>query len=344
MKEGETIKFAIGKEIKWRGSVGGKTENNSMDSEAIEKLRKAIYEPERLKGTVRIGISSGEDVYRVTNGSITTDKIAIEKIRNNTQSESISQKSEKSSALERIQKQMVVFEQQIQQQKLENNPDKTLEFINKLQEQIQNQQESIEKLTQALTNTVKVNAPNPENSKLQNFVGSIERKVKEVAKGIINQVKKIVQPKIDAVKSKIDDFKSKVKQKVDGVKDAIDGTKNTITSNVSKTVNMVASNVLDAKGKVIEASVGTMLKAVGEKQGDGSISFSSENYNFRMEGDAISVHRKSDGAEILNKGEFTSHTLKEDLKNMEKVESVAQKYTYEVAESQQQQQSKGISR
>ncbi len=340
----KSIRIVVGKENSYRGVIGDLSAKNNLNSESLDKLQKALYEPEKLEGSVRIYGENNKVLYHVTSGIAHKDELQMFRLRNQTQSESVSQKTEQPLVLENIQNQVKSIDQQVQEEKKQLNSqealntlgvqsEKTLESINKLQETVQKQQEMINKLTKSLEDAIKTNNPNPENSKLQNFVGAVEHKFKEFAKGALNQIKQFIQPALDRVTSTID-----------GIKNKITNAKNTFEEGVKKTVNTVASKALEANGKAIEASVGTMLKAVGEKQGDGSISFSSENYNFRMEGDAISVHRKSDGAEILNKGEFTSHTLKEDLKNMDKVESVAQKYTYEVAESQQQQQSKSISR
>ncbi len=93
----------------------------------------------------------------------------------------------------------------------------------------------------------------------------------------------------------------------------------------------------------VTASVDFMVNEFGEVQEDGSIAFSSENYNFLKVNDSITVERKSDGAEILKDGRFTPNASDEDIENMEKVKSIAQEYADELSESQQQQQDRGMS-
>lgn len=261
----------------------------------------------------------------------------------------ISKELEISNSLKRINNQINSFEQQLQKinsrESLTVQPEETLKSINNLQETIQKQQEVINRLVQASQDIINSKSTvesspviNPENSALQNFVGDIERKVKETVQGILNQIKQFIQPKLDAVKSKVDNFKNQVQQRINAVTNKIDDTREAIETNVEKAVNTVVSNVLEAKGKAIEASVGTMLKIAGKKQEDNSITYSTKNYDFRLQGDSISMMRKSDGKAIVDEGVVTQEATQKDLQNIEKLELASQKYVYEVAQEQPQQQ------
>ena len=450
IKKDEPVRILSGRELKYRGVAQEPPSTNLMDSELVDKLRQAIYQPESFEGTIRIATAK-EDVYRVTDGEVKKDKIGIKILRENKQSENISQNTEQSQSLEdiqktskeqnqqleipepnqsqavasqeneqsqslediqktskeqnqqleilepnqsqtvasqeteqsksvkniqqsdeekqvklpladkveqvieqkidqllsvsRIQKQISVLEQQSQEHKrnsqdsLEIQSEETLKSINNLQSTIQKQQEVINELAQNLKNIVNddkysvksKSSINPENSGLQNFIGNIEHKVKDVAKAILNQIQQFVQPKIDAVKSKVDALKNQVQQIIDGIKNKVDDTRKTVERNVEKAVNTVASNILEAKGRAIEASVGTMLKAIGTKQDNNSITYSSKNYDFRVEGDEISVKRKSDDVQIVNDGVLTLEVSTQDLENIQNIESTAQEYVYEAA-------------
>ncbi|MDJ0696921.1 hypothetical protein [Mastigocoleus sp. MO_188.B34] len=96
--------------------------------------------------------------------------------------------------------------------------------------------------------------------------------------------------------------------------------------------------------ETLAQAIDFIVNEFGEVQEDGSITFSSENYNFLKVNDSITVERKSDGAEILKDGRFTPNASDEDLENMEKVKSIAEEYADELADSQQQQQNRGMSR
>jgi len=90
-------------------------------------------------------------------------------------------------------------------------------------------------------------------------------------------------------------------------------------------LDAATSNIMSAQGKIFSESVKTMLDFQGDKHPDGSRTFDSDNYHFRLDGPSGSVSvTASNGGTILAQGKVMQSASNQDIKALETINDLAQ--------------------
>ncbi|AUT04628.1 hypothetical protein CLI64_29770 (plasmid) [Nostoc sp. CENA543] len=288
-----------------------------VDRDLVDKLNKAIFNPQSLKGKVSIKIGR-EEVFCVKDGVVVKDKLglsqSLSQSQNSESQNNVSVSSERTYSLEELQKQIDVLQKKVQEQQklvdsLKDPQSQTEESIAKLTQQVnelfkflEKQQKLIENTQQALVRANR-SLPPIQNAKLQNFVGAVENQAKQIAQNLYKSVKDAVMPKYNQVKNEIVGMKAQVEKRVN-----------------------------DFKSRIIERSVNTLLKWLGTKQPDGSFSFKSDNFDFQqIEGQVIV--RAKNGDVILENGTLSPNTSEQQIKTLENVKEVVDENTKSIEQS-----------
>jgi hypothetical protein len=329
------LSISVGTEKIYKGLIG----DNSLDkinpfvsADLVEKLNTAISNPRNLKGTVSIKVGQSE-VFRVKNGKVETDKLGL--------SQSQTQRKapeERTYSVEALQKQVEVLQRRVEeQQKLVDRikaDTETPESLAKLFAQVEEmskslskQQKAIEKTQQALSQVSECSLPPIQNTQLQNWVGAVEIKLKQTARNVFERVKDALTPEVTKVRNKIEEMKSQVSQQVKNLKDEF------------------TRAIDDVKSKTIEGSVRALLKHLGTKNPDGSITFQSKSFDFQQRGENVTVRAK-DGNEVLENGVLSPTVSERQIEALDKVQSVVDKYNEAEQEylSYAEQESESLSR
>ncbi|MBX9256225.1 hypothetical protein H1Q63_20215 [Desmonostoc muscorum CCALA 125] len=334
------ISISVGTEKIYKGTIGDdslKKINPFVSADLVEKLNTAISNPQNAKGTVSIKIGRTE-VFRVKNGKIETDKLGLSVSISQSQKQTPASASiERIYSVEALQKQVEALQNKVNEQQklvdslLTQSQLQTQESIVKLTQQVgelfkslEKQQKLIEKTQQTLSIACERSLPPIQNTKLQNWVGGVESKVKQTAKNIFERVKDALIPKIGKIKNQLEELKRRVNQQFTR---AID----------------------DVKSKTIEKSVKALLKHLGTKNADGSITFKSKSFDFKQFGESVTVQAK-DGNEVLKDGVLSDTVSDQEIEALDKVQSVVDKYTeasleyLSYAEQESESLSRGLSR
>ncbi|MCC5640009.1 hypothetical protein LC593_30110 [Nostoc sp. CHAB 5844] len=257
------ISIYIGTSKVYEGVKGEKPTKNSLTPEVVENIQKAIADPQNTKSSITIKIGK-QEVFKVRNGKLINDKLKL--------SSAPVQKAapkERTYSIGELQKQVEVLKNKINEQEktiaqLSEQP-QTKETLEKLTKEVEQMAESLakqQKLIEATQKSLSEISPiKTQNSKLQNWVGSVENKVKQIS----NSILEAAQNKLTEVRTQIDD------------------------------------SVRQIKGKMIESAVKVLLDKLGERNPDGSLSFRSNNFDFKQDGDNVTVKAK-DGTNVLKNG------------------------------------------
>ncbi len=90
-------------------------------------------------------------------------------------------------------------------------------------------------------------------------------------------------------------------------------------------LDAATSNILSAQGQIFSESVKTMLDFQGDKHPDGSRTFDSDNYHFRLDGPSGSVSvTASNGGTILAQGKVMQLASEKDIEALETINDLAQ--------------------
>lgn len=244
-------------------AVKGKTATqDKLTPDVVDKIQKAINEPHNTRSSITIKIGK-QEVFRVSNGEVINDKLGL--------TGSVVQKpasKERTYTLAQLQKQVDVLKNQVSQQEKtiaqlsgqqnQQTLNKLTQEIGKLAESLAKQQKLIEATQKSLN---QMSLVKPQNTRLQNWIGSIENQVKQTGNLLLETAKN----KLQEVGLKIDDC------------------------------------VCSVKGKMIESAVKVLLNKLGERNSDGSLSFRSNKFEFKQDGNTITVVAK-DGTNVLSGG------------------------------------------
>ncbi|MHC5862721.1 hypothetical protein [Nostoc sp.] len=344
----------------YQGTLGESPSKNLLTPTIVENLKKALSDPKNSQGAISIKIGN-EKVFHIKNGEVLTDKLGLappsqlNKVVSN----------ERIYSVEALQKQVKVLQSKLQaQQKLVDSikeTQQTPESLSKLIDQVAEMGKSLEKQQQLIENTQKalsqVNErylPQVQNTVLQNWVGTVENKVKQTAKNIFERVKDALTPEVTKLRKEIASLKSQVNQQVTSLKDEVkyqtdsvkndlnqqvnnltaelrtqvDGVKNTVDnrikglqSAIDNTQIELRAAVDDVKGQAIEQSVKALLNILGKDNPDGSKSFKSTNFDFERLGDNVIVRAKN-GEAVLTDGVLSPNVSEQQLQALDKVQSV----------------------
>jgi uncharacterized protein YdhG (YjbR/CyaY superfamily) len=351
--------YASGQQV-YKGLVGQSPSKNLLTSEQLENINLAITDPKNSQGTISIKIGKSE-VFRVQNGRITNDLLGLAPP---SQPNKVVTK-ERIYSVQALQKQVKVLQSKLQaQQKLVDSikeTQQTPESLSKLIDQVAEMGKSLEKQQQLIENTQKVlsqvnerSLPQVQNTVLQNWVGTVENKVKQTAKNVFERVKDALTPEVTKLRKEIASLKSQVNQQVTSLKDEVnyqtdsvrnelnqqvnnltaelrtqvDGVKNTVDNRIKGLQSAIDNTrielraaVDDVKGQAIEQSVKALLNILGKDNPDGSKSFKSTNFDFERLGDNVIVRAKN-GEAILTDGVLSPNVSEQQLQALDKVQSV----------------------
>ncbi|MHC5938974.1 hypothetical protein [Nostoc sp.] len=352
IRTSDDVTINIGREKVYKGAIGEKPSKNTLTPEQVDKISIAISDPKNSQGTITIKIGQ-QEVFRVQDGQLKTDKLGLTPQQAPAQKTAQKSQAKTSDSVETLQKQVAVLQSKVEaQQKLidgiqENQ--QTPEVVSKLAAQVaelskslEQQQKFIENIQKALFLVNERSLPQIQNTKLQNWVGSVEKNLKQSAKKLIVQIKDVLTPAITKLRAKVNKQASGLKQKIDArvnsVKKNVDQRVETVKSNIKKSVDNV-------KGKVVEQSVKALLKIFGQPNPDGSFSFKSSSFDFERQGEDIIVRAKN-GDIVLENGELSPNVSEEQLQALDKVQPVVDKANrlQENAQQEAQTASKGIRR
>lgn len=351
--------YASGQQV-YKGLVGQSPSKNLLTSEQLENINLAITDPKNSQGTISIKIGKSE-VFRVQNGRITNDLLGLAPP---SQPNKVVTK-ERIYSVQALQKQVKVLQSKLQaQQKLVDSikeTQQTPESLSKLIDQVAEMGKSLEKQQQLIENTQKAlsqvnerSLPQIQNTVLQNWVGTVENKVKQTAKNVFERVKDALTPEVTKLRKEIASLKSQVNQQVTSLKDEVkyqtdsvrnelnqqvnnltaelrtqvDGVKNTVDNRIKGLQSAIDNTrielraaVDDVKGQAIEQSVKALLNILGKDNPDGSKSFKSTNFDFERLGDNVIVRAKN-GEAILTDGVLSPNVSEQQLQALDKVQSV----------------------
>jgi myosin heavy subunit len=355
-KPDKQILIKVGQENVYKGvpDENIKYINPLISQDLVDKLEKAFNNPEKLKNVVSIRIGRAE-VFRIQDGETKVDKLGLSQAVKQTQKNAT---REPVYSLEALQKQVDVLHKKMQEQQklvdeLKTKPQSS-ESITKLFAQVEEmsnslekQQKAIEKTQQSLAAFNQHSLPRFQNTKLQDWVGGIENKVKQTSKNLFERVKDALTPEIVKLRNSVDkqmsEMKSQVNQQVstlqsemqtqiEGVKSQVTTSINNVRENVDNKIETVQGAIQDTrqevantvsfvKQKAIEESVKALLNALGQKNLDGSITFKSKNFDFEQLGNSVNVKAKN-GAGVIKDGFITPEVTPEQITQLEKVQPV----------------------
>ncbi|MBN3957802.1 hypothetical protein [Nostoc sp. NMS8] len=373
--------YAGGKQV-YKGLVGQSPYKNLLTSEQLENINLAITDPKNSQGTISIKIGKSE-VFRVQNGRITNDLLGLAPP---SQPNKVVTK-ERIYSVEALQKQVKVLQSKLQaQQKLVESikeTQQTPESLSKLIDQVAEMGKSLEKQQQLIENTQKAlskvnerSLPQVQNTVLQNWVGTVENKVKQTAKNVFERLLDVLTPEVTKLRKEITSLKSQINEQITSFKDEVkyqtdsvrnelnqqvgnltqeirtqvDSLKNTVDqslmgvkSAIDNTRTELQAAVEDVKGQAIEQSVKAMLNILGKDNPDGSKSFKSTNFDFERLGDNVIVRAKN-GETVLTDGVLSPNVSEKQLQALDKVQSVVDMHHQIQQDSQQESQFRNMHR
>ncbi|MCC5633928.1 hypothetical protein LC613_41685 [Nostoc sphaeroides CHAB 2801] len=366
----------------YQGTLGESPSKNLLTPTIVENLKKALSDPKSSQGAISIKIGH-EKVFHIKNGEVLTDKLGL--APRTQKNEVVS--NERIYSVEALQKQVAVLQSKLEsQQKLVDSLKKneqTPESLSKLVAQVEEMSNALLKQQQLIENTQKalsqVNErflPQVKNTVLQNWIGTVENKVKQTAKNVFERIKDALTPEVTKLRNEIAQQKAQIDQIVTSLKDEIrdqtdsvkndlnqqinnltaelrtqvDGVKNTVEqslmgvqSAIDNTQTELRAAVDDVKGQAIEQSVKAMLNILGKDNPDGSKSFKSTNFDFERLGDNVIVRAKN-GEAVLADGLLSPNVSEKQLQALDKVQSVVDMHHQIENNAQQNSESRGIKR
>jgi hypothetical protein len=216
------------------------------------------------------------------------------------------------------------------------------EVVAQQQQVLQEQQQTIEKLQEGLEQVISRNIPVTKSSKLQNWLGNVESKVKKTAIGVWNKAKELVIPQknLDQRMNTLQEKMERLDQDIAEIKKQIrpDLTNKQSINAVVKAA--ITEGLYDTRSQKVKETVGTMLHLVGIRNSDKSISFETDFYSFHQQGKSISIIAQ-DGREIMKEGVLTAEVNERDLRAFSKLEASVDEY---LTNAQSQSESLGLRR
>ncbi|MHC5917917.1 MAG: hypothetical protein ACYTXE_44675 [Nostoc sp.] len=366
----------------YQGTLGESPSKNLLTPTIVENLKKALSDPKNSHGAISIKIGN-EKVFHIKNGEVLTDKLGLappsqlNKVVN----------KERIYSVEALQKQVAVLQSKLESQQqlidsLKKN-EQTPESLSKLVAQVEEMSNAVLKQQQLIENTQKelsqVNErylPQVQNTVLQNWVGTVENKVKQTAKNVFERIKDVLTPEVTKLRNEIAQQKAQIAQIVTSLKDEIraqtdsvkndlnqqvnnltaelrtqvDGVKNTVDNRIKGLQSAIDNTrielraaVDDVKGQAIEQSVKALLNILGKDNPDGSKSFKSTNFDFERLGDNVIVRAKN-GEAILTDGVLSPNVSEKQLQALDKVQSVVDMHHQIQQDSQQESQFRNMHR
>ncbi|NDJ26134.1 hypothetical protein GS682_32085 [Nostoc sp. B(2019)] len=241
----------------YQASPGKEPTRNLIMPETVDALQKAFSDPNNTQGSIVIKIGS-EKVFQVKDQQVKLDKLGL--------SESLAQAQKPVVPVELEQGEEVKYQvynipalvDQVKelQQKLQSQESQTPDAIAKLSAQVDELAKSLEKQQQLIDKTQKAlskleQRPAPsQNSKLQNWIGKIESKVKDTVKDWAEKVKEAITPETTKLKNQIEDLKTQLNQRVDNLKLEVRAQTETFKGNFNSAVNDVKQNIDDGISNV----------------------------------------------------------------------------------------------
>lgn len=275
------ISIVVGQKTVFEGESAQKSKINNLKSGDVEKIEKALNNTENFKGSITIKVDDKE-VFNIDKGQLLKDELKL----SNAPVTKTTVK-ERTYTVKELQKQVEVLKNKLDEQektiaKLNSEPqsketlDSLTKKIEKMAESLTKQQKLIEATQKSLN---EINLVKPQNTRLQNWVGSIESKVKEVGNSLFESAKN----KMKEVGNKID------------------------------------NSIYQAKSKMIEVAITTLLDKLGNRnRHDGSLSFTSNKYEFHQDGNKVSLRTK-EGINLFKDGEISREitpALQEEIKQL----------------------------
>ena len=366
----------------YQGTLGESPSKNLLTPTIVENLKKALSDPKNSQGAISIKIGN-EKVFHIKNGEVLTDKLGLAPASQKNKVVS----NERIYSVEALGKQVQVLQKKLSEQQKLVDSIKSEQFspesLSQLAAQVAEMSKSLEKQQQLIENTQKalsqVNErflPQVQNTVLQNWVGTVENKVKQTAKNVFEWVKDALTPEVTKLRKEITSLKSQINEQITSFKDEVkyqtdsvrnelnqqvgnltgelrtqaDGVKNTVEqslmgvkSAIDNTRTELRAAVDDVKGQAIEQSVKAMLNILGKDNPDGSKSFKSTNFDFERLGDNVIVRAKN-GEAVLTDGVLSPNVSEKQLQALDKVQSVVDMHHQIQQDSQQESQFRNIHR
>ncbi|MBA3920215.1 MAG: hypothetical protein H0X31_00330 [Nostocaceae cyanobacterium] len=312
------ILIKIGRENVFRSIMGEEPLENRLTQENVEQLNTALNNPENLKGSVSISIGN-ERLFHAKNGEVIKDSLKL--VPERKQAENLKKEKVEKQTIESLQAQVASLEERAREQQetiksLSDKPSPTKD-LTELLEAITKQQETLDSIQTRLEKAIVRQAPASQNSKLQDWIGTVESKVKDGIRGIWNKVTDSVTPKINNLQEQVDNRLSSLGAKANEINQKFDNT------------------FKEAKGKMLVECASRVFSVLGERQDDGSVRYESKNYVFTQKDKQLSVIPKDGrGVEVLNNNGFTSSATDNDITSLQKVEEAAEQLKVDHAPSQ----------
>ncbi|MBD2303396.1 apolipoprotein A1/A4/E family protein [Nostoc sp. FACHB-87] len=329
IKTNDDVTINVGREKVYKGAIGEKPSKNTLTPEQVNKIRIAISDPKKSQGTISIKIGK-QEVFRVQDGQVKTDKLGLAPIEQ-APAQKTAQKSQVKTpdSVETIQKQIQDLQSKVEaQQKIIDGLQKnqqTPELVSKLAAQVselskslEQQQKFIENIQKALSAINERSLSPIQNTKLQNWVGTVEKSLKQTTKKLFEKIKDVLTPAVTKLRAKVNKQASDLKQKIDT---RVNGVKNTIKQSVQEVKSNINKSVDNAKAKALEQSIKALLKIFGQTNPDGSLSFKSASFDFEQQGESVVVRAKN-GDIVLEDGELSPNLSRQQSEALDKVYSV----------------------
>lgn len=305
IKTDDSVSIYVGRKQAYKGIIGQPSDKNLLTDKQVKNINNALTEPSKSQGFISIKIGKTE-VFRVQNGKVTNDQLGLVPSQAN--------QTERIYSVDNLQKQVDVLQTklEIQQELINNikNTDPTPDTLKQLAEKVQEMSKSLVKQQQLIEktqNVMNLSFSQTKNTKLQDWVGGVEKNVKQVAQNVFGRLKARLEPQIERVRHDVD-------KKIDGLRSEVDSK-----------INSVKTAVNDLKSQAIEKSVKALIKHLGKKNADGSISFESKTLDFTQRDNQISVRAK-DGTPVMDSGRLLPAISIEHLEALDKVQPIVERF------------------
>lgn len=379
-REPKDVHIHVGSRKVYEATAGQEPVRNLLTPETVNKISLALSDPKSYQGSVTIKIGS-EKVFHVADGQLKVDKLGL--AESGIQLDK-AKPQERVYSVEALQKQVEVLQQKLQsQQKLidsvaQAQNQQTPETLAKLSAQVEEMSQSLEKQqkliekTQEALSKFEQRPAQSQNTKLQNWIGKIESKIKDTVQEWSEKVKDAITPETTKLRNQIQDLKTQLHQQIESLKSSVRAQADSLQANVKSAVNDVKQNIDEglgsikteiqntrqeltksinnAKSQAIDQSVKALLKHLGTKNPDGSLSYSSKSFDFQQCGDSLVVKAKN-GLPVLQDGALSADVSPEQIQALDKVQPIVDKLDaaeqleqLSYSDSESQTQSRGLGR
>jgi len=306
--EQPAIQVFVGAKKVYEQVLGQRSTGNVITPEQVGQVKKALEEPQNVKGSVRIKIGS-ETVYHVKNGEVITDNLGLAKAQTAIQEAKTTQTVEAPKTLEA---QIAALQA----------------IVEKQGQRIEVLEQKLEQLTSSLAS---VQVSNPTLSRWMNAINnSLSSSARELKEKVVDFARNLQ----DKAASQVQNLQSKVVEQAQNLQGQAINT-------IDNAVKSVQRGVADFNGNLVKAAVEKMLDRIGQVQPDGSRIFEGTKYAFYQQNGAISVVAKDGRGTILKDSEFTANASAQDMASLE---SLSEDVKQDFGQQQAQSQSRGRSR